>query len=270
MYAALRSTVVLETHELGNIRSLLKPQNATDEFVITLDNGTYFSKFDYDFSMTRAHMKLHTIYDSTSIRIAREGYGAFWSQVAALRSKFENTEQARVIICDDGIDSGKSLRELIECLKEQGILIREIRTYLNTHGISEIENVPVVSTHTDTNFIWSHERDLFWGTPGGGVSVANSKNHNVIRGVPYTISNQLLRHRMGISGDVTQLRNSILDVNLEFWHLLSDAASRPIRLRDIPRLEWLTTLDRGFNQSTNILEVIGDIKDREISKAELR
>lgn len=231
-------------------------------FLVTLDGGTYFNNYDYSFAMTRAVTRIRDVIGGHSIRIAREGSGQFWTQVDVLRELYDrNTiagmlDDSPIIICDDGIDSGDSLKELIRQLRDQYLSAASIRVVLNPRGHCEIDGVPVHAIYEDRDFLWTHERDFFWGSPGGGVSLCDKRNINSLSGVPYSLSSGLLKHRIGFEADVSELRRRLLEINLAFWQTLSDAAGRVLRVRDVPRLAWALEIGSEITLKTPIVDVI--------------
>src|SRR6185437_12819288 len=99
--------------------------------------------YDFSFSMTRAVTRFSDMISGRTIRVARDGSGQFWTQVASLRRRLGAKSGRRVIICDDGIDSGRSLEQVISQLNSQMIEVAGIRVYLNPRGHSTISNVPI-------------------------------------------------------------------------------------------------------------------------------
>lgn len=254
---ALSAVALVEAMNLTELRKMAEDTRRTDEFIICLDAGTYFEEYDFSFSMTRAVTRLSDVQRGRSIRVARQGSGQFWTQVANLRRLFEQAEGRRIVICDDGIDTGRSLSEVIRQLKAQFLEVSELRVLLNPHGLEEIEGVPITTLLPEHRGIWSHERDMYWGSPGGGVSLIVGNNVNNLGGVPYSLTTPLLKTRLGFShDDLSDLRGRLLMANRDFWSLLSRAAGRPLRIRDSKRLAWIEELSDSFSDNTPIHEVV--------------
>ena len=260
---ALRTVAEVEPHELSAIRHQVEARRQPHEYVLTLDGGTYFRQWDFSFAMTRAVTRVTDSVKGGMIRVAREGFGQFWTQVAVLRREFEASDKNSIILCDDGIDTGRSLAEVVRQLSEQFLEVDSIRVLLNPNGLSTVEQVPVEVIYPRESVSWTHERDLFWGSPTGGVSLLTRNNVNVLGGIPYSLSSSLLARRLGLSHtDLKDLRKALLEVNRDFWAILERAAGRPLRLRDNKRLLWATEVG-GFTERSIITDVISWLIENE-------
>ena len=258
LLASLGRVAKVTTYTLEELRSLTSQYVRPGEFRVTLDGGAYFTDFNFSFAMTRAVTRLEDAVRDQLIRVARQGFGQFWTQVAMLRRSFEASGAEGIVICDDGIDTGKSLAEVIRQLSGQFLDVSSVRVLLNPHRLTKLrKNIPIETLLPDAPAHWTHERDLFWGSPTGGVSFISSANVNELSGIPYTFSEKLLRRRLGLNeGDIARLREELLDINLKYWRLLSRAAGRELRLRDSNRLWWTYHIDEPFNKNTPICDVI--------------
>lgn len=246
----------VETRELADLHLRTEEQRDEQEYILTLDGGIYFRHWDFSFAMTRAVTRLDDAVRGRMIRVAREGSGQFWTQVAVLRREFEASDKMSIVLCDDGIDTGRSLAEVVRQLSEQFLEVESIRVLLNPKGVDFIEGVAVGSIFLPEDVSWTHERDLFWGSPTGGVSLLTRHNVNILGGVPYSLSTTLLRRRLGIEHDkLADVRRLLLEVNLDFWKILARSAGRPLRLRDCKRLLWATQLN-DFTERSLIVDVI--------------
>jgi len=261
--AALEQMVSVTPHELASLQALTHAAQSSEEFILTLDGGTYFSRCDFSFAMTRAVTRLGDVLGGRTIRVAREGAGQFWTQVDELREVYEKSERRDIVLCDDGIDTGKSLVEVVRQLGGQYLDVRRIRVLLNPHALTELEGIPVETLLCNEPVLWTHERDMFWGSPGGGVSLCRRDNINVLRGVPYSLAPTLLGERVGIEGDVSILRQELLRLNHRFWRMLSQAAGRDLRIRDNPRLQFVAELQADFDDRMPITSVIDWLLDVE-------
>jgi protein-tyrosine-phosphatase len=263
----LKQTVVVNPNDLKDIRELTESRRDESEFILAMDGGTYFREYDFSFAMTRAVTRLTDATRGRMIRVAREGVGQFWTQVAILRREFEASPKSSIVVCDDGIDTGRSLAEVVRQLNEQYLEVSRIRVILNPHGIETIESVPVETITNYPDCLWTHERDLFWGSPGGGVSLITRDNVNQLYGIPYTLTSQLLKKRLGISGlepsGLGALRRELLAINRDFWLLLSRAAGRSLRLRDCKRLMWAVELN-DFSDRSLIVDVIDWLEQNDL------
>lgn len=269
LFESLQDVVKVIPKDLVELRSTTSRSSREGEFLLTLDGGTYFQNFDFSFAMTRSVTRLRDVLGGRTIRIAREGSGQFWTQVDALREAYDSSGKQSIVLCDDGIDTGKSVAEVIRQLSNQYLDVRVVRVLLNPNGIRGVEGVPVESIESAecsaeaSPALWTHERDLFWGSPGGGVSLCSKTCINVLRGVPYSLTSELLRRRLGIEADVSGLRKQLLEVNVKFWAMLSQAAGRELRVKDVPRLLWVTELAAFPSDLVPIEEVLRWLMDNE-------
>lgn len=259
----LSQIVEVQPAELASLRELTEKCRKADEFILTLDGGIYFHEADFSFAMTRAVTRLTDTVRGRMIRVAREGYGQFWTQVSILRREYEGSGKRVIVVCDDGIDTGKSLAEVVRQLNEQYLEVSGIRVLLNPNNLLQIEGVPIDTITEQPAVLWTHERDLFWGSPTGGVSLITRDNVNQLGGVPYSLTAALLKKRLGLEDiEVDSVRVQLLDLNREFWSLLSRAAGRSLRLRDCKRLLWATEFDE-FDDRSLIVDVIAYLRDKE-------
>lgn len=63
----------------------------------------------------------------------------------AISSNFASVEGKRVVIVDDVITSGRTIKEVIGVLKDQGAVPVAVTVLIDKKGIAEVENVPVES-----------------------------------------------------------------------------------------------------------------------------
>ncbi|MBU4534450.1 MAG: orotate phosphoribosyltransferase-like protein [Euryarchaeota archaeon] len=63
----------------------------------------------------------------------------------AISSNFASVENKRVVIVDDVITSGRTIKEVIDVLKKQGAEPTCVTVLIDKRGISEIEGVPIES-----------------------------------------------------------------------------------------------------------------------------
>lgn len=263
MIDRLRTVADVCPKDLSELRATTSRDGDPTEFILTLDGGTYFQNYDFSFAMTRSVTRLSDVYGGRTIRVAREGSGQFWTQVDALREAYDSSGKGSIVLCDDGIDTGKSLAEVVRQLSNQYLEVETIRVLLNPNGLTDIEGVPITTILGDMDVLWTHERDLFWGSPGGGVSLCSKNNINVLRGVPYSLSTDLLRRRLGLRGDLSELRRQILELNVRFWAVLSNAAGRSLKVRDCPRLLWVRDLGLAYGDNTPVEDVLTWLLDNE-------
>ncbi|MBF9131967.1 phosphoribosyltransferase [Plantactinospora sp. S1510] len=260
-YASVVSTQALD---LPLLRDLTGSRRRQDEYLVTLDNGSYFPHADFAFSVTRCAAGLRDVFTGNLSSQPRDHALPLHRQLESLRLDYLASRKPRLVLCDDGISTGASLAGFVRRLRQADLAVSEIRVLLNPTPVFEIEGIPVDTMVEVHDALWTHERDFFWGSPGGGVPLvvaAGSRQY----GVPYSISSGLLHQRLGLPLDVVApLRARMAAVNIAFWNLLSRLVGRALLIRDCYRLHW-TARFFGVPYDTRIVDVIARSVDRDRS-----
>jgi len=256
--SSLDGVAALSCLELDAARAMTIEHRDPEEFLVTLDGGIYFSQFDFSFAMTRAVTRPSDVVGGRTIRVAREGFGAFWAQVAMLRRAVDAKGANTIVVSDDGISTGLSLAEVIRQLAGQYLEVSRIEVLVNPHHMEAVQDVPVQTLYSGNISEWNHERDFFWGSPTGGISLLAPDNMNSLGGIPYSFSSALLSQKVGAPAEaLSQIRRELLEVNVDFWSILQHAAGRTLRLRDCKRLSWLVSFSEELTERTPMENVIG-------------
>jgi hypothetical protein len=123
-----------------------------------------------------------------------------------------NSDKKSVVLCDDGIFSGDTLKETIERFRNIGIIIDEIRVILNFSRKSDFDGIPIKAMYNPKDCIdWIDERDFFYGTPMSGASV---KSTNFIYGVPYIANIAIAEKKASIPSNSSKIfREKMMDEN---------------------------------------------------------
>lgn len=257
---------VISTQALGlpMLRELTGGRCRQDEYLVTLDNRSYFPHADFAFSMARSAAGLRDVFTGNLSSQPRDHALPLHRQLESLRLDYLASRKRRLVLCDDGISTGTSLAGFVRRLRQADLAVSEIRVLLNPTPVFEIDGVSVDTLVEMHDGLWTHERDFFWGSPGGGVPLvvaAGSRQY----GVPYSISNRLLHQRLGLPIEVVApLRARIAAVNIRFWDLLSRLVGRTLLIRDCYRLRW-TARFFGVPYNTRIVDVIARSVDCDLS-----
>ena len=136
-------------------------------YVITMDDGTYFTQYDYNFNITRTAYKLENIRKGPYFRVPRDEGRDIITQAQHLHDNYiANGNQKSIVLCDDGIGTGKSLEKILSILNELRIEVNKIYVLLNPNKTISIRNKDIETIFGfDEDFAWLSERDLFWGLP---------------------------------------------------------------------------------------------------------
>jgi hypothetical protein len=213
-----------------------------DHYRVTVDGQSYF-RGHVDFDLTRIAPSRGELLRGPYERGLRHSDSSVYLRGNRVVAQYRSTGGDRPIaVCDDGISTGRSMKEVVINLKDHGVTPALIVVLVNPRSIKQIEGVKVINLFDcEAHSAWLNERDLYWGLPRSGVSMrgAREDSHNI--GVPYSLAVELLTSRIGISPDAAaSLRPKILEVNQIFWQRLEEAYGQKLCLRDSLRLQGLT------------------------------
>lgn len=233
----------LKVYELEFIRQQIKKKIDKRYYVITMDDGTYFQNYDYNFNISRTAYKLEHIRSGPYFRIPRNNDRNIISQGQHLYDSYiKNGNQKPIVLCDDGVGTGKSVEKILNILNQLKMDIAKIFVLLNPNLINSICNNDIETIiPIDTDFAWLSERDLFWGLPRSGVtcSISNEKD-NIVTGIPYTIDIDMVVSRIANFGITNNLfRRTCIEYNIKFWTYIENKTTTQIYIYQIPRLQGL-------------------------------
>lgn len=226
-----------------DIRNRVTAASVEDAFLVTMDGGSYFDSFHFSFEITRAVFQLSDVLEEQFFRMAREGKPGFNAQALRVRAQYrERAEGHPIVLCDDGLGTGRSVREVLTSLAALGLKVDRIVVLLNPRGLQEVDGVPV-QTLVDTEYggyLWLSERDLFWGLPRSGVSFTRFDDHNPCFGLPYSVDLRMAVSRIGLPESVSSsLRQEVIALNRVFWLILEEYSGGHLRFADCPRLAFV-------------------------------
>lgn len=239
----------LRALSLDEIHSLTADVAGHHAFVVTMDGGVCFADADCTLDITRTALELDLCHSERNYyRLPRAGSRQFVNQGLRLRSLYEERGSQRpIILCDDGIGTGRSLERIVQLLADLNLDVREIVVLANPRQKTQIRDIPVrtlLSDHHD--HIWLNERDLYWGLPRSGVSLALQDASIPVCGVPYTIDTPMVESRIGLTGAAAAaFRDKNLAINAAFWRWLERGHNRELSVHDC---SWLRFLDERFGE----------------------
>lgn len=231
-------------------------------FVVTLDGGSYFDKYDFSFEVSRTCLKLEHIRNGPLFRMPREGSSQLIQQGMSLREIYQRDGADKPIaLCDDGIGTGESLERIINILDQLNLNTNKIFVLLNPRKISSIRSTDVYTIFKIKNdYEWLSQRDLIWGLPRSGLSFSSTDNMQKIYGIPYTIDNLMIEKKIAKFNDTNQFRDEILQINIDFWLKLEKVHEKKFFLDDCKRISFLS---EHFNHNYRIVELLEEVKSEE-------
>jgi hypothetical protein len=245
MIDCLKSVVnPLEIYELARIRELTDAAVPKSHFIVALEEGVYFSGYDYRVELTRASSKYSDKHGE--YRVARVDAPSLIQQVADLHREYlQDGDYKPIVLCDDGIGTGGSLRTIVEIFSQMHVEISKIVVLVNPSNIESIGDIDVetIIRPEHSEFIWLSERDLYWGLPRSGLSLFRDQSTEPAYGIPYTIDANMIERRIELHADeAIRFRECNLKINADFWDFLGAEAGREIFVDDCKRISFLTEL----------------------------
>jgi hypothetical protein len=210
------------------------------EFLVTLDRGSYFNKSACLFDITRSVSSLQRSWSQVFAHRPREPHKSLIRQVEDLKEKLDEVGKSAVILADDGISTGGTLRGVARGCSDAGIAVDRVVVGCNNTGIRHIIGAPVTSLiPSHLGRPWLNERDLYWGLPRTGFSVELQQSGGHLYGVPFTATNYSVRERIGIDKDPESFRAACLRNNVTLWRYFESVAGRDLYFEDCPQLAYL-------------------------------
>jgi hypothetical protein len=241
-----RLTTALETLE-GSVSRydfiwLEKKANSTvreDEFCIALDHGIYFSKADFLLDVSRTAANLRRTGSQYLTRLPRELLD-MPSQLAALSSRLATSRKRRVVIADDGLATGQTLSMVIQRCRDYDIEVRRAIVCCNNTELTRIDDSVKISSivRHSPGRPWLNERDLYWGLPRSGLTLATKTKASRSYSIPYSLTTRLVIQRIGVEDEANEFRISCLRANRKLWAMFEKAAGHPLFFEDCPPLRF--------------------------------
>ncbi len=261
---ALKSAVnSFESIDLMQLRSDAQSFLQDEAYIITLDGGIIFNKYDYSIEITRACTKIADAELGPYIRLPRPLSAQLSQQFINIRSDFEKTRKNQVILSDDGIGTGGTIKRILSGLKNVDIKVNKIVTIANPCNIKEIDGVTTETIYTTyESYNWLNERDLYWGLPRSGLSISENKNFVGLGGIPYTINKKMVISRIGIDPkQAEQFRLACITANMNFWKMLEKFHGRRLTIKDCGRLNFFS---KKYDDSSEVLSILDECRRTDI------
>ncbi|KPA10340.1 hypothetical protein MHK_009443 [Candidatus Magnetomorum sp. HK-1] len=259
IFSALSNAVEhFEKIELSQLRSRSRRVFNDNQFIITLDGGVIFNKFDFSIEITRACTKISDA-RGPYIRMPRHLAPHLSQQLINLKTAFQNSLKNSVVLCDDGIGTAGTITRILNGLSDIGINVNFIVTVTNPNRIKNVCGCPIHTLYVSLEeYNWLNERDLYWGLPRSGLSTCGDGGNAFVGlgGIPYTINEQMVISRIGLSpSKAEQFRLICIGANMAFWKMLEKVHGRRLELRDCSRLHFFSKL---YNKNDDVLNILTD------------
>ncbi len=259
IFSALSNAVDnFEPIDLSQLRKQAQRLFTDNQFIITLDGGVIFNKYDFSIEITRACTK---IIDARGpyIRMPRHLSPHLSQQLINLKSAFEKTPKGSVVLCDDGVGTAGTITRILEGLHDIGIIVNSIVTVTNPNQIEEVCGCKISTLYDSSEeYNWLNERDLYWGLPRSGLSTCGDGGNAFVGlgGIPYTINDQMVISRIGLSPTkAEQFRLICISANMAFWKMLEKVHGRSLELRDCSRLHFFSKI---YKKNYDVLNILAD------------
>jgi len=243
MRSALGGSVSeLIERDLEDIHASTRSAAKSNEFIVSMDGGVCFTHADARLDVTRTAFELPHVVRGPYIRRSRHGEPAFAEQGLRLRRRYEAEGHHRpVTLCDDGISTGRSLEHVLGFLSDLELEVRRIVVLANPNRIPSVRSVPITTLYPDLDDCeWLNERDLYWGLPRSGVSIAPRHGTVPTCGVPYTFDPLIAAARIGLGDEAAGFCHTARELNIRLWEILDEHHGRPLRTSECTRLDFLS------------------------------
>ncbi len=264
IHMALSSAVDnLELMDLSQLRTKVRTLIPINKFVVTLDGGVIFNQYDFSLEITRACTSISHAEIGPYVRMPRALSAHLSQQFLNLKAQYEKSSCDGVVVCDDGIGTGGTIKRILTGLRDVGIRVELVVTVTNPNDLDLLEGVPIKSLRTPGEpYNWLNERDLFWGLPRSGLSVSEKFHFLGLGGFPYTINRDMVISRIGINPNkAEQFRQTCLTANITFWKLLERFHGRKLRLKDCARLSFL---EERLGEDAEVINIISKSRTTDI------
>ncbi len=264
IFTALSNVVNnFESINLFQLRSKVKKIVTENQYVITLDGGVIFNKYDFSIEITRACTKITDARIGPYIRMPRHLSAHLSQQFINLQTDFQKSSKDSVILCDDGIGTAGTIKRILNGLDDVGIKVDSIVTVTNPNRINEVSGCHVNTLYdSPEEYNWLNERDLYWGLPRSGLSTCGDTGFVGSGGIPYTINKQMVVSRIGLPPKkAEQFRLICISANVIFWKMLEKLHGRRLEVRDCSRLHFFSKL---YGENGDVLQILNDCRRSDI------
>lgn len=262
--AALKNAVgSFESISPKSLRTRIDSSITENAYVVTLDGGCIFNNFDYSIEITRACTSIKHAHVGPYIRMPRPLAAQLSQQFLNLKANFEKSQKKFVVLCDDGIGTGSTIKRILKGMNDVGIMVDEIVAITNPNAIESLEGIPIKTIYSaGQDYNWLNERDLYWGLPRSGLSTCANNSFVGTGGIPYTINRDMVVSRIGISSDKAEVfRLACIDANMTFWKILEKFNGRRLEIRDCGRLSFFAD---KYGEAAEVINILNESKHNDI------
>ncbi len=253
---AFDSTKIVEYVKYSDIYSFFKDKRKNEDFIIALDDEIYIEKPDFNFSSNRVYNSQDCIIKNpNNYDITKRNGEEISLQNNDIINNINICNKNKIVICDDWLFSGDTLKKTILDLREIGIIINEIRVVLNFLWKDTLLWIPITSMYSNTECIdWIDERDLFFWTKNWWASFYFN---NEINGLPYIYSEIISEKKASITKwKSNKFCKDLLSLNIETWEDFQKQHEKTVKLQDLNRIKFLQNDDNYKDSIINILKQI--------------
>lgn len=184
-------------------------------------------------------------------RAPRQGAFSFEQQIALLKGRINDIDLKQIVLVDDGLFSGGTIKEFLELINNNGIKlnIEKVIGFIGNTRISEDKPFPVIEIVEEISnlYDWVDVRDF---GPLGGKKLAASKNNAVNTAVPY------LYPWSNGEGARIDLTSNFFKASKDMIFAFQTLITNYVRLTGRSPLTFRDLVKAGFALPTNIQKTI--------------
>lgn len=210
------------------------------EFCVTLDHKVYFAMADYELDVTRAASDYAKTGSQNFVRRPRKQGDTLERQIRSLRRELDRSGTPGIVLADDGLATGGTIDLVVAACRSQRIRVDRIVVCCNNNVLDFVRGIAVEAIVPRTpHRPWLNERDLYWGLPRSGLSLAPPLSQQHVYGIPFTFNTKLVGQRIGIEDGIAEFRVAALEINQVLWSLFEDVAGTELYCEDCPPLRFV-------------------------------
>ncbi len=252
------SQVHCEMVTYDKIFDFFQSTQKNDDFILSLDNWIYIQAADAYFDSTRVYNSYSSILDYwENYKIKKRDGTDLKNQLFEILDSIKKSQKSKIILCDDWIFSGNTMKDILSLLQKYGIEVSEVRTVLNLSWSKFIWWIPIKSLHFESQYIdWIDERDLFYGTCMWGATFQNRRWE--INWLPYIDSKAVAMKKASIpEKTVWEFCKVMTEQNIYYIEKVEKILWEKISLSCFPRISYLVD---HYSENINLIDILQDKK----------